>query len=308
MHRIAVIDIGSNSVLMTIAEKNNLNDWKVLLDVASITMLIGGLLKNSTLSDEAMHKTRDAIFKFTGIAMGKSVEKIIVLGTMGLRSAKNSDYFIAMVREKCGVEIKIIDSTDEARLTFSGVVSDINSSGKNLLVIDIGGGSTEIILGQKEKLISSVSIGYGSLNISEIFKLSDIVEEDMLRNAAEFIHAMLKGHKLQFMIKKCETIPIFTGGSICNIASVALGLKTFDSNKIRNYILSIDKLNRQIELFRSVGLSERRRIEGLDPQRTTSIIGGALIAKEIMKEIKIDKIIISSRGLRHGIIEEYYMK
>jgi exopolyphosphatase/guanosine-5'-triphosphate,3'-diphosphate pyrophosphatase len=308
MHRIAVIDVGSNSVLMTIAEKKDLNGWKVLLDVASITMLIDGFSKNSTLSDEAMQKTLDAIFKFTGIARGKSVEKIIALGTMGLRSAKNSDYFIATVREKCGVEIKIIDSSDEARLTFTGVVSDIKSSSKNLLVIDIGGGSTEIILGQKEKLISSVSIGYGSLNISEIFKLSDIVEDDMLLNAAEFIHTMLKGHNLQFIINKCETMPIFTGGSICNIASVALGLKTFDSNKIRNYILSIDELNRQIELFRSVGLSERRRIEGLDPQRTTSIIGGALIAKEIMKEIEVDKIIISSRGLRHGVIEEYFMK
>ncbi len=103
-------------------------------------------------------------------------------------------------------------------------------------------------------------------------------------------------------------MPIFTGSSICSIASVALGLKTFDSNKIRNYILSIDELNRQIELFRSLRLLERRRIEGLDPQRTTSIIGGASLAKEIMIEIEVDKIIISSRGLRHGVIEEYFMK
>ncbi len=75
MHRIAVIDVGSNSVLMTIAEKNDLNGWKVLLDFASVTMLIDGLFKNSTLSDEAMHKTRDAIFKFTGTASGKSEKK-----------------------------------------------------------------------------------------------------------------------------------------------------------------------------------------------------------------------------------------
>jgi exopolyphosphatase / guanosine-5'-triphosphate,3'-diphosphate pyrophosphatase len=315
--KLASIDIGSNSTRLLIVDysKENYssvsNDpiFKIIARKTSITRVGRNLTKTSLISDSSARKTIDVLKKYMNLINEENVEKFRVVGTSALRKAENSSWFMDLVKNELGIKIDIISGREESVLSFSGVVrnSDLISKIKlwnfPILVIDIGGGSTEFILGNPDgKIIFKDSIDIGCVNLMERFinykKKPEIEDLDLLQC---YINEKIKG--VTGKIKESGFNTIFgVAGTVSTLSMVDLKIKKYDREKIHGHILEIDDIKKIYNNFCNFDLESRKKITGLETKRADIIISGTAILIEIMELLKSDKIIVSENDILDGII------
>jgi len=298
MAKYAVIDIGTNSIKFHVAEKNDHGKWSVVVDRAEIVRLGEGLQKTGEISSEAMTRNVQAIEDMVKEAKKMGVESIAAVGTMALRTARNADKFVEKVRQQSGVIIEILPGDEEARLSYQAVKSGMELADSKLAVFDIGGGSTEFILGEGDSIQKKFSLNIGAVRFTEEYLKSDPVTEEEYQQAVQAIEEALDGLIFEEKVNKLVGV----GGAMTNLSAIKHKLPVYDSDIIQGSQLRLSDLKKQIELFKSKTIAERKQIIGLQPERADVILAGAIIVMIILKKAEVDFVTISDRGLRHGLI------
>lgn len=298
MPRYAVIDIGTNSVKFNVSERRDDGTWLTLVDRAEITRLGEGLEKTGEISSDAMERTVSAICAMGEEARKNDVAKLAAVGTMGMRTARNSQQFIDAVEQRCGMKIEVISGDEEGRLAYVAVKSGLGLSEGSLAIFDTGGGSSQFTFGHGSAVQERFSVNVGAVRYTEKYGLSSVVSPEQLRAALNAIAtdlARLDG-------RTSPDALVGMGGAITNIAAVKHGLAKYDPNVIQGSVIERAEVERQIELYRSKSLDDRRTIIGLQPKRADVILAGVCIVKTVMNKLQKDRLSVSDRGLRHGLL------
>ena len=305
----ASIDIGTNSCRLLIAEvqRNNENIIfkKEIYKDLEIVKLGEDVNKNKFLKEEAIERTLKCLKKYKEIIDKYSIEEksIICFATSATRDANNRDYFIKRVYDETKIKINCISGDEEAYINFKGVVSSFDKNFKeNILVFDIGGGSTEFTLGNINGIKKEISLNIGSVRIAEKFLLDNGIynycEENRIK-AKEWIKENLK--ELEDFKKEDFTL-IGVAGTTTTQVSVREKMEIYDSEKIHLSSLTSKEINDNLDLF--IKNINKQEIKGLDPKRKDVIIGGTIILKEILEYFEKDFIIVSENDNLMGAILE----
>ena len=297
MERLASIDIGTNTILLLIAEVEE-GALKPLLEKETIVRLGEGVQKNGILLEEAMERGSQTLDQYLKECQKMGVQRIFAAGTSALREARNSDHFLERVEEKLNLSIEIISGEEEAQLSFLAVTRDLKEPRKPILVIDVGGGSTEFILGRGDRITQWVSLPLGSVRFTEQFLLSDPVHEEEWENMKRQIHKLL----VRIPHPKEPFLMVAVGGTATTLASVEQGLAEFILEKIHHFGLGRKALKSQLDLYRSKTIEERRKIPGLFPARADVILAGGAILYWAMEKLECPSVLISCHGLRYGLL------
>jgi exopolyphosphatase/guanosine-5'-triphosphate,3'-diphosphate pyrophosphatase len=297
MKRVASIDIGANTILLLIAKVDN-GTLKPLFEMETIARLGEGVQRNGILSQEAMKRGFQTLTQYLERCQKMGAQKIFAVGTSALREAKNSDHFLKMIQEKLDLSIEIISGEEEAQLSFLAVAKDLKELEKSTLVIDVGGGSTEFILGKSDHITEWVSLPLGSVRFTEQFLLSDPVQEGEWKEMEREIRESLAS--IPYPQEPFSMVAV--GGTATTLASVEQGLEEFIPEKIHHFILKKGALRNQLYLYRSKTIDERRKIPGLPPARADVILAGGTILYMVIEKVDCPSVLISCHGIRYGLL------
>lgn len=304
--RLASIDIGTNTILMLISEIDRSGAFHIIDDRQIIARLGKDTDKERIISPEAFLRSLDALKSYCEIAKQNNCGAIVMRGTSALRDAKNSAEFIDAVRKETGIEIKVISGEEEASLTFMGTVSGFSEFSDETIfsVLDIGGGSAELIAGSRHSISSRTSLDVGSVRVTERFFTSAPPSQKQIDNAVSFINEHLQS--LQALPPNNTLIGV--AGTVTTLACLDLKLKAFNADLIDKRALSITKIK---EIFSELKLMTHEQIAAfpcMTKGREDIILAGILILISVLEHLNILDIIVSTRGLRHGIALDYFLK
>jgi len=226
-------------------------------------------------------------------------EKVIISGTSAVRDAKNRDVLIDKIKNRFDINMRVLAGEEEARLTYFGALSNKKFM-DDILLIDIGGGSTEFIHGNQTEIKSAISIDIGSVRLTERFIKHDPITREEYFQIEEFVRKQLDAVSNPFSVHPQNLIGV--AGTITTLAAISLKLDDYDGRRIDNSTLSRDEVRRRVDLLKQKTLDERKKIIGLSPKRADVILAGAIILLESMRKLNCQEIIISDRGLRYGLI------
>ncbi len=302
--RLSAIDIGTNSTKMTVADVSETGLLSVVSEQSDVTRLGEDVDKTRHLSDAAAARTLAAIVRFADAAKALGAEVVLGAGTSALRDAVNGPAFINQVREASGVEVEIITGDREAQLAYAAVRSDASLAvpeAASLLVFDIGGGSTELILGDANGVGRYKSLDIGAVRLFERFLHADPPSAEELGQARQFAANALTA------FPQPDTPPLLAGigGTALNIAAVTQGQASPNPAAVHGVSLSASEVAAALSRFASVPLAERRSIPGLEPKRADVIVAGALILDTLLTCFHADRFLLSARGLRYGLLADY---
>ena len=305
----ASIDIGTNSCRLLIAEvqRNNENIIfkKEIYKDLEIVKLGEDVNMNKFLKEEAIERTLRCLKKYKEIIDKYSIEEknIIYFATSATRDANNRDYFIKKVFDETKIKINCISGNEEAYINFKGVVSSFDENFKeNILVFDIGGGSTEFTLGNIDGIKKKISLNIGSVRITEKFFLDNGIYnycEENREKAKEWVIENLQ--ELEDFKNKNFTL-IGVAGTTTTQVSVKEKMEVYDSEEIHLSNLTSKEINDNLDLF--IKNINKQEIKGLDPKRKDVIIGGTIILKEILEYFEKDFVIVSENDNLMGAILE----
>lgn len=278
--KIAVIDVGSNSVRLLLSENG-----KTLLKTNKITRLADGINSTGYLSTEAIICTAKAVAEYYDYAFFAGADKIFSFATAAVRKAKNSDEFLRRVKKICGLNVEVISGEEEA---FFGAKGALN--GDDGGVIDVGGASSEVIVYENGKIAYSQSLDIGAVVLTNMF-CDDLVKLD------KFLDKKLKEYGS--VPKACFKA---IGGTATSMASIILQMEVYDMEKIDGFCIEIAKLKELAYKLISMSESERMLLKGLQSKRAKVIGSGAFLLYKICDFLDIDKVIISERDNLEGFL------
>lgn len=300
-----IIDIGTNSCRLFIAEVINngegINILNELVKDVEIVKLGEGVNKNHFLKKEAMERAIKCLKKYKETAEKYKVRELKAFATSATRDAENREEFLNKVRD-LGIEIKCISGEEEAKLNFLGnsIVFD-----EKILVIDIGGGSTEFTLGKNNKIDFIKSIDIGAVRATEKFFSHDDYSNENIEKCKEWVKENIEEIK---KIKDEEFKTVGVAGTATTQISVKKEMKVYNSRQVHMSEISVEELEKNLKLFVSKKIEERKEIIGLEPKRADIIIAGTIILITILKELNKDKIVVSeSDNLAGAMIKEEKM-
>lgn len=302
MARFAVIDIGTNSIKFHIGDRKDDGTWGVVLDRADLTRLGETLQATGEIGPEAMERNVTAIADMVAEAAKEGVSAVAAVGTMALRTARNSKQFIDRVRERCGLAIEVIPGEEESRLSYLAVKSGIGLSDGSMVIFDTGGGSTEFVFGKGTAVLDRFSLNVGALRFTESYGLGAVVSPERLKEALDAI-----GKDLQRLDAAATPDALVgMGGTVTNIAGVRHRLAKYDPDIVQGSTIDKWEIDRQIELYSTRSVDDRRHVIGLQPKRADVILAGVCIVHTIMEKLHKDIFTVSDRGLRHGLLVDRF--
>jgi len=298
----AVIDVGTNSVKFHIGERRAKGSWITLVDRAEVTRLGEGIAETGDIAPAAIARTVEAIAGMADEAQARGASALVAVGTMGMRSAQNSDAFIARVRERCGVTVEVIPGEEEGRLAYLAAKAGLGIAEGSVVVFDTGGGSTQFTFGRGAEVSEQFSLNIGAVRLTSDFGLDGPITREQLDKAVAAIAGELG---------RLDGVPspdalVGMGGAITNMTAVMLGLAPYDPDVVQGTVLTRAAVDRQIELYRTNDVEARRQIVGLQPKRADVILAGACVVRTVVGKLGRDALRVSDRGLRHGVLLERF--
>ena len=298
--RVATIDIGTNSVLLLIAELNDAGTLVPLHETSTITRLGEGVDQTRRLRPSAVDRTLACLRKYAEIVERFDVDRVDVVSTSAARDAEGVQGFLDLARAVLGTRPRVISGEEEARLTFRGALTGLSVQGP-VAVYDIGGGSTEVVVGECRSdgsiVHSATSVDIGCVRLTERYLAGDLPTTAQLQQAAEAIHAALSGLELS------ATIPywIGIGGTITTLAAIDQQLASYDASCIHGATLTLETAELLRKRLAGLPLAERRSVAGLERKRADVIVAGALLVEGLLQRAGQDRTLVSDRGVRWGL-------
>lgn len=300
--RFAVIDLGTNSVKLFVGERDSAGKWTRVLDRSEVTRLGEGLAETGRISPAAQARTLAALRGMAQEARRLGAEQVLAVGTMGMRNAANRDALIRDAEADSGLRIEVIDSDVEARLAYLAVQESLGIPGGSVVVFDTGGGSTQVTLGRDGAILDRFSLNLGAARLTEDFGLAGPVPPETLAAA----RAAIAGELSRLDSVAPPDALVGMGGAVTNLTAVSLALSPYDPDRIQGATLTRAEVERQIALYAARDAAGRQAIPGLQPGRAEVILAGALVVLTLMDKLAQDRLSVSDRGLRHGVLLERF--
>lgn len=295
--KIGAIDIGTNSMrlLTTDLVDNRLIDRKKYVNTTRIGQ---GVDENGFITDEAMDRNIAALKEYHDKCEEYGCEKIYCMGTSALRDSKNRDEFIKRAKDEAGIDVNVVEGEIEARLGFSGVTNGIEKEG-DILVIDIGGGSTEFIFGNRDGIKRNISINIGALRLTEKF-LSKGYTDKAFSDMKEFIYEEIKEIVEYLRDKEIECI-CGIGGTITSLSAVNQNLEVYSMDKVHGSKITREEVESMMNRFIECSDEDRKHINGLQPKRADIISAGTEILICIMDSLSKKEVVVSEYDNLEGM-------
>lgn len=282
------------------------HDWQVLASVREAVRLGEGEFTHSKITRPAMERGLLVLKKFADIARRYDVSEIDVVATAALREALNRSEFVDRALEEAGVDVRVVPGVEEARLIYLGVSSSVELSGQRGLFIDIGGGTTEVIVGDNKDYQLLDSLKLGAIRLADIHQRSvnGPINKKQYRKLVEYAqgiatHAVRKIRDIGF------DVVYGSSGTITNLAEITARRVDPSITSIRNYYMKYTDLAETISILCSLSLEQRRSVPGINPDRADIIVSGAAILDAILTDVRADGIRISDRALREGMVIDH---
>jgi exopolyphosphatase/guanosine-5'-triphosphate,3'-diphosphate pyrophosphatase len=308
---VAAVDIGTNSVKMTVAKRTPDGKLDVLSDGTKITRLGKNVDASGRLDPEAVKRTLDALSEFAEEAKRLGATKVAAVGTSALRDAANGAEFVAKAQELLGGTVEVIAGEREANLTYIAARRDPdlalpNDPNTTLATIDIGGGSTEIVLGRGADILYRDSLQLGAVRVTERTLPSDPPTVEELKQAEAFADTALAAVPIEGL---GVVVMVGSGGTIANLAAMELMAGENPPAKMTPDILhgarlTLEQVETRIAKLAALPVAERRTVPGLEPDRADVIVAGAIVQARAMRRVGAKTIQASARGLRYGLLYE----
>lgn len=298
--RIASLDIGTNTILMLIADVSPDGTLTVVRDEHAIARLGKGVDRERKISDEARGRADDILQRHLALAHDLKAERVVAVGTSALRDATNRENILTHWRKEYGLNVRVISSEEEARLTYLGTLDPASHGAGTRAVLDIGGGSTEVTLGEGDRLIDRFSVELGAVRLTERFwsRYPPIPED--VANARRLIAETFSAARHSLPPAPWHAV----AGTPTTLAAMALSLQSFDAAKIDGFRLTKPYVADTATRILSLTRDELAHHPQIDPQRADIMGAGALILEGAMERYNIPEVIVSVRGLRYGVMLE----
>lgn len=299
---VGTIDIGTNSVLLLVARRTA-SGLVPVHEAATITRLGEGVDRNRELSAAACERTLECLAAYATELQSRGVKRIDVVGTSAMRDARGGEQFRARAAEILGVEPRVVGGEEEARLTFKGGLSGLKlPPSSEVVVFDIGGGSTEFIRGAASGSVTqAISLDIGSVRLTERCVQEDPVSTaDLARLESTIAETLAKNP-----VKAGGDVRVVgVAGTVTTLLAIANNIDPYDAKLVHGAELSRENAQRVFELLRRTPLDERCRLPGLSPKRADVIVAGALLCARVLESLGATTMLVSDRGVRWGLADE----
>jgi exopolyphosphatase / guanosine-5'-triphosphate,3'-diphosphate pyrophosphatase len=305
MAKIAVIDIGTNSIHMVLAEIQPDAGYKIRDRFKDMTRLGNGAFIAHRLSDEAITRGLGVIRHLVTLAKNKGYDRIIAVATSAVREAKNGGNFLDLVAEHTGLTIRVISGTEEARLIFLAIKNNVPMTDTPTLSVDIGGGSVELIVGNRSQLFHAKSLKLGAIRLADEFLKRTPPSEKMLHSLEDHVTTQLQGALDSFKVKRFDSL-IATSGMAGNLAEV-IHLRRMNRPlpHINLATISLKDVKEIEQQLRQSTIKARLAIPGLDPKRVDTLFPATIVLRRLMELSKRDDLILCDKAIREGIIYDF---
>ncbi len=293
MIRVGAVDMGTNSTRLLVADVDggSLSEVERLL---RITRLGDRVDADGRLSDAGMERVHAVLDGYARTAGEHGAERVLATATSAVRDAANGGAFLAEVERRHGFETRLLTGREEAELTYRGVTSRL-AAGPGTLVCDIGGGSTELVLGGPDGVVDAVSLDIGCVRMSERCLRSDPPAEAEIAALRATVAALLPTG----IAGRAETL-VGVAGTVTTLATIDLGLDREIPERIDGHVLPAATVEALLGQLAALPLAERREVRGLMPERAPTIVAGAAIAAEVLRAAGAGEMIVSERDILHG--------
>lgn len=309
MTRVAAVDCGTNSLRLLIAEVTD-EGHRDLIRRMEITRLGQGVDATGRLAPQALERSRGVLAGYGASIRDHQVSAVRVAATSATRDAANRAEFEAIVREAIGVAPEVITGEEEARLSFTGAVSGLADPRPPVLVCDIGGGSTELVVGEREpdggyRILGAHSMDIGSVRMTERHLRDDPPTPAQIAAAEADIRAALATATARVPARGAGTF-VGVAGSITTIAGVALGLPAYDSARIHHSRFEATEVERVAAMLLAADHDTRAAQPTIHPGRVDVIAAGALILRVLMTELQLPRLVVSEHDILDGLAASLY--
>jgi exopolyphosphatase/guanosine-5'-triphosphate,3'-diphosphate pyrophosphatase len=293
--RVAVIDIGTNSTRLLVADVAGGSVQKVERR-STVTRLGRGVDLSGHLSGEAIEDVCSAIGDYVGIIEELGAETVDAIATSAVRDADNGSAFVAELRERFALSARVLAGEEEARSTYLGATSEAPPSIPTL-VVDIGGGSTELVVGEGSEVSFHDSLQAGVVRHSERCISSDPPTAGELEALAADVRGLIEA-SVGAGVPAGQGIAV--AGTPTSLAAVELGLEPYDPSQVHGHVLALPSIQRMLSQLASVPLAERVEIPGLHPDRAPTIVAGVVILVEVMRAFELAEVTVSEHDILYG--------
>lgn len=301
--RLAAVDIGTNTVRLLIADVVQ-DQLKTVVRRAIITCLGEDVAKARRFKPEAIERTLAVLEQFTQELKDKGTESVHVVATSAARDAQNGQQFIEQVKERFGWEADILSGQEEGMLAFLGATSDfpLPKPYSRPVLIDVGGGSTELACGQGMSLQKLHSLDIGSVRLTEMFIKNDPPTQDEVESVKAYVREKTSELLTEICEEDSDLIAIGVAGTITTLSAIKQKLTVYDSNKVHLSTLTVSDIETILNQLMGAPLKERKKIPGLEPKRADVIIAGTIITLEILSGLGLTELTVSEHDLLDGLI------
>jgi exopolyphosphatase / guanosine-5'-triphosphate,3'-diphosphate pyrophosphatase len=294
--RVAVVDLGTNSTRLLVAD---VDDGRVReLDRRTrVTRLGRGVDLTGQLSQEGMAEVAETVGEYLAAAEAHAPHERIAFATSAVRDASNGDAFVAELRERFALSARILDGLEEAALTYRGATSQRQHAAGLQAVVDIGGGSTEVVIGEDEAIGFHCSIQAGVVRQTERHLTSDPPDASELEALADDVRGLLRAG---LDAEPGADRGIAVAGTPKALAAIDLELDPYDPARVHEHELEFDRIQRMLSELASMPLAERARVTGLHPRRAPTIVAGTIILIEALRALGLERVEVSVNDILHG--------
>lgn len=304
MKRIAIIDIGSNSIRLVLVQINKNNCFSVIDEVKETVRLGKDMTIYGGLNPSRVEKAIEALAFFKCLYEAQGVTEVIAVATEAVRRASNQVDFINRVKSELNIEIQVLPGIKEAYYDYFGTINSMDIS--NALLMDIGGSSTELIWVENRKLKASISMPFGAINLTDKFSLYKAIDEKTEKDLKEFILSFYKDIP---WLKEVKNIPLIgIGGTIRNIAKISRKKNNYPIDSLHNYEITAEEVMEIYDIVKMKDSIERKKVKGLSKERADIFLGAAGAVVTLFEFLGLKELYVSGCGLREGVIYEYILQ
>jgi exopolyphosphatase/guanosine-5'-triphosphate,3'-diphosphate pyrophosphatase len=305
MAKLGIIDIGTNSIHMVLAEVESDFSYKILDRFKDMTRLGDGTFRTRRLSEAAMVRGLEVVRTLVTLARNKGYERIKAVATSAVREARNGGEFLDAISRQTGLPVRVVSGEEEARLIYLGVRHSMDLADQPSVIVDVGGGSVELIVGDRKKLIQGQSLKLGAIRLKDLYFKQDPPAKAMLRETEKAVESRLKAALQPFKGWQFDRL-IGTSGMVGNLAEVIHLRRTgHPLHQLNLATISLKDVRTVEELLARSSFKERLALPGLDPKRADTLLPASMVIRTLMERTGQDRMTISDKAIRDGLIYDF---
>jgi exopolyphosphatase / guanosine-5'-triphosphate,3'-diphosphate pyrophosphatase len=292
MARVAAVDLGTNTTRLLVADVDGEERLDEVVRLLTITRLGEGVDERRRLLPVPIARVRNTLAEYRRELEAQGAERTLAIGTSAIRDAENGEAFLGEIEWSYGFATRLLDGEEEAALMLRGVANGRNGSLEDALVVDIGGGSTELVLAGDGVSPPAVSVDVGCVRVTERFLRSDPPTAQELEEASAFVRSLLPPYE------PCAAIGV--AGTVTTLATLDFGDEEYDPQRTHGHRIPRASVDEQLERLARMTTAERECVPGIEPGRAPVIVAGLVVLREILDTYGLDEIEVSERDILHG--------